>query len=232
MMKRPLWKTAGYQCFKFTFWLIAKTVFRFRWSGREHLPRNTGALICANHQSFFDPVLVGICFRHQINFLARETLFHTFLFGPLIRYLEAIPLDREGLGVSGIKETLRRLKRGEMVLVFPEGTRTVDGQVAALKPGFCALARRGRVPILPVGIDGAFDAWPRSRRFPRLTRLSTCFGPVIPLAEIERLDDETLMAEVHRRIVACRREARRLRGLPAEDPATSDHDRTSGPQPG
>ncbi len=218
-MKRPWWKTVGYQCFKVAFWLIAVIVFRFQWRGREHLPQGTGALICSNHQSYFDPVLVGICFRHQINFLARETLFRTFLFGPLIRYLEAIPLDRDGLGVSGIKETLRRLRRGEMVLVFPEGTRTVDGQVAALKPGFCALARRGRVPILPAGMDGAYDAWPRSQRLPRLTKLCTCFGPLISVAEIEQLDDDALMAEIHRRIVDCQQRARRLRGVPASDDA-------------
>ena len=80
-MTRPLWKSAGYQFFKNSFWLIARLFFRFRWKGREHFPRDTGALICANHQSYFDPVLVGICFRQQINFLARNTLFDVFLFG-------------------------------------------------------------------------------------------------------------------------------------------------------
>jgi 1-acyl-sn-glycerol-3-phosphate acyltransferase len=212
-MIRPLWKSAGYQFFKTSFWLVAKIVFRFRWKGREHFPRGTGALICANHQSYFDPVLVGICFRKQINFLARNTLFDVFLFGRLIHYLEAIPIDREGFGISGIKETLKRLKRGEMVLVFPEGTRTLDGQVGPLKPGFCALARRGKVPILPAGVDGAYDAWPRSSRFPRLTKLRTCFGPMITLEQIERMTDEQLMEEVHRRILACHREARRFRGI-------------------
>ena len=213
-MHRPLWKSAGYQLFKYTFWLMARVFFRFRWKGREHFPRGSGALICSNHQSYFDPVLVGVCFRQQLNFLARDTLFHTFLFGPLIRYLEAIPIDRDGFGLSGIKETLKRLKRGEMVLIFPEGTRTLDGQVAPLKPGFCALARRGKVPILPVAVDGAFDAWPRSSRVPHFTKLRTCFGPVITLAQIEELSDEQLIAEVRQRILACHREARRFRGVP------------------
>jgi 1-acyl-sn-glycerol-3-phosphate acyltransferase len=213
-MARPLWKSAGYQLFKNSFWLIACVFFRFRWKGREHFPRDSGALICSNHQSYFDPVLVGICFWQQINFLARDTLFRTLLFGPLIRYLEAIPIDRDGFGLSGIKETLKRLKRGEMVLIFPEGTRTLDGQVGPLKPGFCALARRGRVPILPVAVDGAFDAWPRSSRFPRFTKLRTCFGPLIPLAQIDAMPDEQLIEEVRQRILACHREARQLRGLP------------------
>jgi 1-acyl-sn-glycerol-3-phosphate acyltransferase len=212
-ISRPLWKTAGYQFFKRSFLLIATIFFCFRWKGREYFPRDSGALICANHQSYFDPVLVGICFRKQISFVARNTLFDVFLFGRLIRYLEAIPIDRNGLGISGIKETLRRLRRGEMVLIFPEGTRTLDGHVQALKPGFCALARRGKVPILPAGVDGAYDAWPRSSRFPRLTKLRTCFGPLITPEQIESMTDEQLVEEVHRRILACHRAARRFRGI-------------------
>ena len=92
-------------------------------------------------------MLVGICFRQQINFLARNTLFDLFIFGRLIHYLEAIPIDREGFGLSGIKETLKRLKRGEMVLMFPEGTRTLDGQVRTVQAGLLrAGAARERCP--------------------------------------------------------------------------------------
>ena len=213
-MVRPLWKSSGYQFLKTAFWLTARTFFRFRWKGKEYLPgRHDGALICSNHQSYFDPVLVGICFPWPVNFVARQSLFDTFLFGAVIHYLDAIPIDREGMSLSGIKETLRRLKRSEMVVIFPEGTRTLDGKVGPLKPGFCALARRGKVPILPVGIDGAYDAWPRTSRFPRLTKVRTCFGPQISIEEIASMSDEELIEEVRRRIVACHREARRFRGL-------------------
>jgi 1-acyl-sn-glycerol-3-phosphate acyltransferase len=212
-MNRPWWKSAGYQFFKRSFLVLARLFFWFRWRGKEYFPREGGALICCNHQSYFDPVLVGICFKHQLNFLARDTLFKTFLFGPLIHYLEAIPIERDGFGISGIKETLRRLKRGEMVVIFPEGTRTLDGKVGELKPGFCALARRGHVPILPVAVDGAYDAWPRSQRFPRPVKLRTCFGPLISIEEIAALSDDELLNEVRRRILACHREARAFRGI-------------------
>src|SRR6185369_4246968 len=93
--------------------------------------------------------------------------------------LDAIPIDRDGLGLAGLKETLKRLKRGEMVLIFPEGTRTPDGQVAPLKPGFCAIARRANVPLVPVAIDGAFDAWPRFSPVPRPATIHVEFGPPI-----------------------------------------------------
>ncbi|HOU36076.1 MAG TPA: lysophospholipid acyltransferase family protein, partial [Candidatus Omnitrophota bacterium] len=80
----------------------------------------------SNHQSHLDPPLVGCGCRRQMNFLARNTLFRSPLFAKLISSVNAIPIDREGGGLAGLKETLRRLKRGEMVLVFPEGTRTPD----------------------------------------------------------------------------------------------------------
>ena len=212
-MNRPWWKSAGYQFFKRSFWVLACVFFWFRWRGKEHFPREGGALDLLQPPELFDPVLVGICFKHQLNFLARDTLFKVFLFGPLIHYLEAIPIERDGFGISGIKETLRRLKRGEMVVIFPEGTRTTDGQVGPLKPGFCALARRGRVPILPVAVDGAYDAWPRSQRFPRPVKLRTCFGPPISIEQIAALQDDELLEEVRRRILACHQEARAFRGI-------------------
>lgn len=212
-MKRPFWKSIGYQSIKIFFWLIAITFFRFRWKGKENFPTEGGALVCGNHQSYFDPVLIGICFRMQMNFLARKTLFDSFPFGIIIRYLDAIPIDRDGMSLGGVKETLRRLKKGETVVVFPEGTRTEDGRVGELKPGFIAFARRGRVPILPAAVDGAYDAWPRSQKWPRLTKVCTVFGPQISIEEIKQMSDEELIAELRQRITACHQQARAMRGL-------------------
>ncbi|MFW6168961.1 MAG: lysophospholipid acyltransferase family protein [Planctomycetota bacterium] len=212
-MKRPLWKRAGYQTIKTIFWLIAVVCFRFRWQGKEYFPSEGGALVCGNHQSYFDPALIGICFPGQANFLARGTLFTHFLFGTIIRYLEAIPIDREGMSLGGIKETLKRLKRGEMVVLFPEGTRTEDGGIREFKPGFVALARRGKVPILPVAVDGAYDAWPRDKKLPRLTKVCTVFGPPISAEEIKQMSDDELIDAVRQRVMACHQRARTLRGI-------------------
>lgn len=162
----------------------------------------------ANHQSHFDPVLIGISFERRLNFLARKTLFDFAPFRWLIRSLDAIPIDREGMGLGGLKETLRRLKRGEMVLLFPEGTRTRDGQVASLKPGFIALARRGKVPLVPVALDGAFDAWPRTNLFPRAATINVQIGQPITPAEFVNFTDDALIAELERRIRCCQRQAR------------------------
>jgi 1-acyl-sn-glycerol-3-phosphate acyltransferase len=185
--------------------LLAVVLFRIRIGNRDFVPREGGALILSNHQSNFDPVLVGLACDRRLNFLARRSLFDSPGLRRLIESLDAIPIDRDGSGLGGLKETLRRLKRGEMVLIFPEGTRTADGQVAPLKPGFCALARRANVPLVPLAIDGAYAAWPRSHKLPRLSRLRIEFGPPLWPAEIAELDDAQLVAEVERRIRACHR---------------------------
>lgn len=166
----------------------------------------------SNHQSNMDPVLVGLAAKRRLNYLARETLFGFAPFRWLIQSLDAIAIDREGLGLSGLKETLRRLKRGELVLMFPEGTRTRDGEFAPLKPGFCALARRANVPLVPVAVAGAFEAWPRSRMLPRPSAVRVQFGPPLWPSDIARLDDEALLAEVERRLKECFAMARQRNG--------------------
>lgn len=187
---------------------MATIFFRVRVHGRDQVPQTGGVLVCANHQSYFDPVLVGLSVDRRLNYLARDTLFRNRWFAWLIRYYDAIPIDREGSGLSGLKETMRRLKRGEMVLIFPEGTRTTDGEVSPLKPGFCSVARRANVPLCPVGFDGPFQAWPKGAIVPRLNPISVFIGQPIEPSEVAAMNDEELVAELQKRMTECHRQAR------------------------
>ena len=99
-------------------WIVC---FHFRLRGRRAIPGEGGGLICSNHQSMFDPVVVGLCVDRRLNYLARKTLFDHRAFASLIRFLDAIPIERDGLGLAGSKETIRRLNRGEPPLVFTLG---------------------------------------------------------------------------------------------------------------
>jgi 1-acyl-sn-glycerol-3-phosphate acyltransferase len=211
MIHRTWFQHAGYNFFRVVARLIGTIGFRVRWTGNENFPTTGGALICSNHQSFFDPVLVGLACNRRMNYLARETLFQSRLLAPLIHFLDAIPIDREGGGLAGLKETLRRLKAGEQVLIFPEGTRTRDGEVGLLKGGFCGVARRSRVPLVPVAVDGAYQAWPRSARLPRLGRMAIVIGPRMEPELIESLTDAEVIDELEKRIKQCHAQARALR---------------------
>jgi 1-acyl-sn-glycerol-3-phosphate acyltransferase len=175
------------------------------------VPSTGGGLLLSNHQSHLDPVLVGLACPRRLNYLARDSLFDFPPLGWLIQSLDAIPIDREGVGLSGLKETLRRLKQEELVLLFPEGTRTPDGRIGPLRPGFCAITRRGRVPLVPVAIDGAFAAFPRTARLPRPARIALVFGEPVSAADAAELGDEALVAEVQRRLRAAHALAQRLR---------------------
>lgn len=190
---------------------VGVTFYRFRVEGREHWPTNTGGLVCSNHQSFFDPALIGMTCRRPMSYLARDTLFKVPILKQVMTFLDVIPIDREGSGLSGLKETMKRLRAGELVLIFPEGTRTYDGELLPLKPGFCSIARRSRVPLIPVGMDGAYQAWPRTSPLPLPGKLAVVIGEPITADEVAAMNDEQLVAELDRRMRACHLEARRIR---------------------
>ena len=179
--------------------------------GVEKFPTDGGALVCSNHQSYFDPVLVGAICNRRMNYLARENLFDTRFFGALIRWYDAIPVKHDGMSISGLKETLKRLKRDELVLIFPEGTRTQDGKVAPLKSGFCMLARKAKVPLVPVGISGAFEVWPRDKRWPRLSKVCLEAGEPISPERVADLSDDEIVSLLETRIRACFESATKTR---------------------
>jgi 1-acyl-sn-glycerol-3-phosphate acyltransferase len=158
-----------YLLYEVTYWLSMALMtlgFSLRSEGRQRVPRTGPALIVANHQSFLDPVLVGLCSRRHLCFLARKTLFRFPPFAWFIRTLGAVPIDQEGVGKEGIRVILEQLRAGQAVVVFPEGTRTPDGALHALRPGIHLLIKRTQAPIVPVGIAGAFQAMPSGQPLP------------------------------------------------------------------
>ncbi len=203
MSQRPFYSDAWYEFLRRLAELAGILCYQVRHSGQHNIPSEGGVLVVSNHQSHFDPVLVGMGSRRRMNYLARNTLFGFAPFRWLIKSLDAIPIDREGMGLSGIKESLRRLKRGEMVVVFPEGTRTADGEIGPFRPGFTALAVRSNSAILPVAIEGAHAAWPRGRMLPWFGVIHVRYGkPILP-KEVKALDERKLIEEVERRVREC-----------------------------
>ncbi|MEM9185190.1 MAG: lysophospholipid acyltransferase family protein [Planctomycetota bacterium] len=210
-MQRPLWKRLWYRLTQYVAGAFFRVWFRLRRSGHHGVPSAGPAVLVCNHQSHLDPVLVGVMCRRQICYLARDTLF-TGALGPLIRSYDAVPIDREGTGLAGIRATLKRIKQGDAVLLFPEGTRTPDGQLQPLQPGFLALVRRGKAAIVPVGLEGPFQAMPRGALLPRPARIGLCYGDAIPIEQADTLSDEALLQLVEERMRACCTTAARLAG--------------------
>jgi len=186
---------------------ISRVWFRFRFSGKGYVPLEGPVLLVSNHQSNLDPVLVGVACPRQLKYLARQGLF----FFPLnlwIRSLGAVPIDRERGALGGIRMTLDLLKKQNAVLVFPEGSRTTNGKLDVMLPGFCLLARKSGATIVPVGIVGAYEALPRGAAYPRPHSIRLAFGPPITQQQAAELSDEQLTAIVTQRI----REAMGLSG--------------------
>ena len=200
--RRPLLKRWWYSFSRAVMWCVTKVYFRYHYLGGEHVPPHGPLVVLCNHQSNLDPVLVGVACPRQLSFLARDTLFVGW-FAWLIRSFDAIPIDREGTGLAGIRATLGRLKKGDAVLLFPEGTRTPDGELQPLKPGFASLVRRGNAAIVPAALTGAFHSMPRGVKWPRPVRIAMQFGPAITPEEIAALNDEELVKRVAERIVVC-----------------------------
>lgn len=174
--------------------------YRTRYFGQNNIPKEGALLIVSNHQSNYDPPLIGSGISRRINYLARKTLFKFKPFAWLIDMFDAIPLDNAGIGYEGIKETIKRLKNGEAVLMFPEGARTWDGKIAPFKEGFLTLAMRGKASILPVAIAGVFETWPRFDKYPGAGRFKIVYGEPIPYEIAKDMDPSELHKLVESRI--------------------------------
>jgi len=184
------------------------TFLGLRATGRRNVPATGAALLVSNHLSHLDVFVLGLTLSRPLNYVARSSLFFPPL-GFLIRSVGGFPIQREGIGTQGLKETLRRLRAGGIVALFPEGTRTRDGALGPLKQGIAVLASRAGVPIVPAAIAGSFEAWPRSQILPRPHPIRVHFGKPIEPSVMAGRDPESLTCLIREGILACQREARR-----------------------
>ena len=151
-----------------------RTLLRARVEGSEHLPAG-GALIASNHQSYLDIPLVAIGTRRHVAFVARDSLAKSRALGWLMRNCGAVLIRRGKPDRSAVREMAAHLESGDLVSVFPEGTRSVDGSVAEFRGGAMLAARLAKVPIVPAAVRGTLEAWPKGGRF-GLAPVSIRFG--------------------------------------------------------
>lgn len=161
--------------------------FRGEVVGVEHLPRRGAFLIAANHASFLDPPFIGSQVPRQIAYFARKTLWVGGVASWWLTTVGTIPVDRDGgQDVSAIKRVLKALQDDKGLILFPEGTRSLDGHLGTPKAGVGLIACRAQVPVVPARIFGSYEAYGKGVRFPRLgTRVSIVFGRAMAPAEFD-----------------------------------------------
>jgi 1-acyl-sn-glycerol-3-phosphate acyltransferase len=194
-----------YLC-KFLSFVFIKFFYGHRVYGQEHIPPG-GAVVAANHTSFIDPPLVGSSCRGSLHYLARGSLFNAPVIGWLIRQLHTHPVEKGAGNLQTIKLTLDLLQQGHKVLLFPEGSRSVDGTLQPGNLGIGLIVQRARCPVIPVYIHGTFAIWNKERKFPKLRGHTACiFGSPIPYEEHEqkKVGQEKIVSKIMERIAGLR----------------------------
>lgn len=145
--------------------LLFKCIFHLKIKGKQKIPPQGGMIIAANHRSYLDPIVLALLVPRRMNFVAKEELFQNPLFGCLISRLGAFPLKRGRLDKGAYKKALQILKRGRILALFPEGTRSRSGRLGKLREGPVRMALYCEVPLVPVVIKGTEKILPPGARF-------------------------------------------------------------------
>ena len=159
--------------------LAGRFLFRFRVVHRERMIQSGPVILAMNHQSYLDPPLAGITCDRPIYFLARRTLLNIPLLGGVLPKVNVIPVNQEGVDRTAIKALIRVLEAGNGVLIFPEGSRTMDGDLQPAEPGLGLVIARTLAPVVPMRIFGAREALPRGGGRLRLVPITIVIGEPI-----------------------------------------------------
>lgn len=168
--------------------LLARMIFSMRVIHPERMVESGPLLIAVNHSSFFDPPLAGICSRRGVFYLARKTLLKWPFFGPLFPAMNVIPVERDGNDMSALREVIKKVKEGNAVLLFPEGTRSLDGDLQPARAGIGLVIAKTGAPVLPMRIFGAYEAFPKKARRFQLSQISVVIGEPIHFS-VEEISD-------------------------------------------
>lgn len=186
-----------YSLARWVFRAYLKLFLRWRVDGVERVPAEGAVIVCGNHYHWMDPVAVACALRRPVHFMAKEELFRFKPFGALLRIARAYPVKRGAADRSALKKTFELLEQGEVVGIFPEGTRSKTGELGKAEPGVGLFAHRARVTVLPFGIAGSY------RPFRRLTiifgqpmRFDGLYDQKLRSEQVLTAITEPIMAEV------------------------------------
>ncbi len=166
-------------------------------SGKKHIPKKGGFILVSNHVSYLDPVLLGVVCPRRLNYMAKQELFRVGWFSKLLSRISVFPVKRNTADLSALKEALRRLKNGEGLVVFPEGSRSsINRGSLKPQPGIGFLATKAEVPIIPSFIKGTDLALPKGAKFIRPNRINVYFGEQIHIERREPCSYQDIADEI------------------------------------
>ena len=198
------WDFCAFICFS-----ALRICYGLRRLHRERVPKTGGVLVISNHQSFLDPMVNGVTvWDRQFTALARDSLF-VGPFGWLIRSVSARPIKRSGGDLEAMRAAIAELEAGRVVILYPEGTRSPDGEMTEFKRGVLLLIKRSKPTVLPMGVDGTFAAWPRGRKFPLLRGKVVCScGDTLDGAQLAAMPEAEALAAMRDAVAAAFADAR------------------------
>ena len=191
----------AYRIVKIFLYALFKVFYGLEAFGLENIPKEGGFIMAANHASYFDPPVLGGVSTRRVRFMAREGLFNIPVFRTFIKIF-SFPVRRDKPHPSAIKEAVSRLRRGELIVMFPEGRRSVDGSLLGAKRGLGVIAAMSRIPVVPTFIKGTEKALPVGARFPRPSKITVIFGAplVMHKEETEKQFQERLTNNIVKEI--------------------------------
>ncbi|MEM8737437.1 MAG: lysophospholipid acyltransferase family protein [Planctomycetota bacterium] len=204
---RAFWRIAIWQAMQTLCFYVIWLVYRYRSWGVRHIPATGPVLFAANHQSFFDPMLIGSAASKRHFFaLGRSTLYDHWFLGNLAEVTNSIPVEQGAGDVKAIKRCIEVLKARQALLIFPEGARTLDGQVQPFETGTMLIIKRAKPMVVPVALEGVADAWKRGHKLPRLwgPKLGVKFGPPIPAETLTAMSPQDAMTYLRNRVETMR----------------------------
>jgi len=136
--------------------------------GIENLPESGGLIIASNHVSYLDPAVLAASVNRKIYFIAKKEIFKNTFISFILKNVNAFPVDRKNIDIIAFKKTINILREEKVLGIFPEGTRSSNGELQELKLGAIKIALKTGIPILPVGISGTHEIYPRGIKFPIL----------------------------------------------------------------
>ncbi len=169
--------------------LLAKTFFRMRVVHPERMIEEGPLILAVNHSSYFDPPLAGICSKRAVYYLARKSLLKWPILGPLFPDMNVIPVERDGNDMSALREVIKKVKDGNGIVLFPEGTRSKDGNLQKAKAGIGLVIAKTGAPVMPMRVFGAFEAFPKGTKRMKFTRITVVIGEPIYFTKEELSDN-------------------------------------------